>query len=110
MHQLKSDMQSEKIPTRIANSVAKSHCRCKNDPFIHTGKPLIKVFHMPLRQTALALNTAKLIHWVCKPATTVHIIPGLQNSLLLGIRKIADAQYITNNTKITSTNKPMLRK
>ena len=120
MHKIKSDVQSGKIPSIIADSGNTSHCRNKNDPFVHMGEPSPKVFHMSLRLTTKEMHKAKLIHQVKEPARTVHIIPGLQNSSLFSIGKFANTNYITiftpnkvqlfdgDNTKIASTSKPTL--
>ena len=114
MHNIRSDVQSGKIPSIIANSGATSHCGSKDNRFIHTCKPSTKVFHTPLEQMAKSTNKAKLIHQVQEPARMVHIIPGFQSSSLLSISKFANTNYVTiltpndvsimddNNTKIAS--------
>ena len=56
-----------------------------------------------------------------KPAQTVHLVPGLQHSSMMSIRKFADVNYITiftpqevtifygNTTNIASTGEPTLQ-
>ena len=88
-------MHKGTIPSIVVESGATLNCGTTMDPILFTGQWETKAFHTPFGQTAQSTQTAKLHNEAQEPARTVHMLPGLQNSLLLSISKFAGMNCIT---------------
>jgi hypothetical protein len=112
------------IPSAFADSGATSNVGTTKDrarqAFIATGRQSDKAFRMPngLVEEATALDA--LQHNLRAPARDVHIVPSIEQDLLLSVSKFVDANYIAifdkdevkifdaNNTKVTVSRAAIL--
>ena len=93
VRELKQGLMDGTIPSACADTGATSTAGTTTDPFLHTGETSTKVFSMPTGAAATASTKKKLLLKVRSPADEVHIVPGLQQTLLSG-SKFADAGYV----------------
>ena len=64
------------------------------DPFIATGRKSDKIFSMALGNIAPADKIKRLPFNIIKPASEVHMVPGIKHNLP-SMNQFAEAKYIT---------------
>ena len=109
------------IPYCVPDSGTTSSIGTKNDPCRRTGLQSNKVFILPSGQAVTASEVAEYPFKVRKPASEVHITPGVTSNSLMSTNQFAVAGYITvfdkeevnvydaNDVQITVTRGALLR-